>query len=232
MNMLWSPNPRTRRRRKMSAKQMKYFGGGKRKRRSGKRRSHRASFRQAGFVAPFAGTRKHRRRARAVARHIRRRARRAFAGFSRSGAIGLLKAGAIGGAGAVLVDIAMGQAVGFLPASMQAPTDNKTGGVNYGYWGAKLAIVLGLGMYGRRLPFVGHYAGAMAEGAATVMAYQFMRPMVPATLNLAAYFNPAATRAPRVGAYQTPAIAVRAGSPGGRGGRAASVLALVRHRTA
>lgn len=222
MNMLWSPNPR-KRRRKMSAKQRKYFGGGKRKRRIARR--------QAGFVAMpgFTHKRRGRRRSmRAVIRHSKRRARRAFASFSRSGAMGLLRAGAVGGAGAVLVDVAMGQIAPFLPAALAVPKDNQTGAVNYGYFGTKAALAIALGIYGRRLPVIGRYSEGMAEGALTLIAYQFMRPLVPATLNLGAYFNPRATqRTQGLSAYATPRIAVRSGGDTGRGSRAANVLSMV-----
>lgn len=232
MNMLWSPNPRRRKgKRKMSAKQAKYFGG-KKRRRSGSRSMRR----QAGFATvPSISVHKRRRVRRSMrvaAKRARRGARRLFGAFSRSGALNLLKAGAIGGAGAVAVDVAMGQVVGFLPPSMQQAR-TPTGDANLGYFGIKAAIALGLGMYGSRLPVVGKYAGNMAEGALTVMAYQFMRPMVPANLSLGAYFNPGATRRPALNAYQSPRpaqIPVRAGvSAGGRGGRAALALSMVRN---
>lgn len=216
MNMMWSPNPRKRRgKRKMSAKQRKYFG---------KRSRRRSSV--VAVAAPVVHRR--RRSRRSAVRVSRRRARRSFGGFRASGAISLLKAGFVGGAGAVLVDVGMGQVRGFLPASMSAPMD-ANGGPNYGYYAAKAGLAIALGLYGSRLPVIGRYAGSMSEGALTVLAYQFLRPMVPANLSLGAYFNPAPMQRPRqlsgVGAYAS--IPVRAGSGGGRGGRAAQVLSAV-----
>lgn len=106
---------------------------------------------------------------------------------------GLLMRGVVGGAGAVLVDVGMGYASSFLPASMATPADATTGAPNYGYFGAKAALALALGIYGKRFT---RHAGNMAEGALTVLAYQFIRPMVPAGIRLG-YMNPAPTMRPR-----------------------------------
>lgn len=140
----------------------------------------------------------------------------------------LLKAGAIGGAGGVLIDVAMSQVRGFLPASMQSPADSANN-PNYGYYAAKFGLALALGTLGRRLPILGRYAPEMANGAVSILGYQFLRPMVPSTM-LAAYFNPAPTQRPnmgRVGAYVTPAVGVRSAQSLGRGSRAAGVLNMV-----
>jgi hypothetical protein len=238
MGMLWAVNPKKRRksRRKLSAKQVAAgFGGGK-KRRS-RRASSRKRSRRSVAVAAVPMQRKRRSRRGAV-RSVRRSARRRSGGGSfKNGALNLLKAGAIGGAGAVLVDIGMGQVRGFLPANMQSPV-NADNSPNLGYYAVKAGIAVALGTYGRRLPVVGRFAERMAEGGLTILAYQFMRPMVPANLSLgglAAYFNPAPTQRPtlgRTGAYvsgngvQMPAI--RSGSAAaGKGSRASQVLSMV-----
>lgn len=216
MNMIWSPNPRKRRRRKMSAKQRKFFG----------KRKHRRSAKSVA-AAPVVHHRRRRARRSSASSGSRRRSRRSFSsGFSRSGAMALLKTGVVGGAGAVLVDVAMGQAVPFLPASMATPKD-ATGAVNYGYYGVKAALAIALGTYGKRLPVVGKYADEMAAGAMTVLAYGFLRPMVPANINLGAYFNPR-TNVRGMGAYTSPAIAVRRRQGvSGPGARSANVLSFV-----
>lgn len=233
MSAIWAigANPRRKRRskrraaRKMTAKQLKYFGGGKRKsRRGGKRRARRHS---AG--APV------------MHRRSRRRSgsKRVGRSFSTHNAMNLLKTGAIGGAGAVLVDIGMGQLAPMLASSlpsMSTPVDATTGGPNYGYYGLKAALAVALGTWGGKV-IPGGMAERMSEGALTVLAYQFIRPMVPASLTLG-YVNPAPTMrrvggmAPGavvgkylpVGAYT--GIPVRGNNGAGAGARAAQVVNL------
>lgn len=195
-----------------------------------KRRSKRRS-RRAGKSAVAVVKRSYRR----AKRSVRRRGRRSSMRFSTGNAVNLLKAGAIGGAGAVLVDIGMGQVARFLPAALATPMDS-AGNVQYGYFGAKAALAIALGTYGGKI-MPGAIAEKMGEGALTVLAYQFLRPMVPAGLALG-YFNPAPTMRPQVGragAYVSGANAyarlpVRAGASNGGGGRAANVLNMVNVR--
>lgn len=127
--------------------------------------------------------------------------------------------------------MAMAQAVKFLPAPLSTPMD-ASGNVQYGYFGAKAGLALLLATYGGKV-IPGAMAEKMGEGALTVLAYQFIRPMVPAALG---FFNPAPTMRPnvgRAGAYVAgtgayPALPVRAnGAVNAKGGRAANVLNMV-----
>lgn len=195
-SVLWEVNPR-RRRRKLTAKQIAAGFGGKRGRKRGGRRAHsRRRRRSVVTAAPVV----HRRRRRSASRGMRR-SRRGRRGFSMRGAASgfmpLLKSGAVGGAGAVVVDVGMGYAMRFLPASLATPVD-AAGQPQYGYFGAKAALALLLGTYGRRLPVIGNYASRMAEGSLTVLAYQFMRPMAAGFMPVG-YFNPAPTMRPMNG---------------------------------
>jgi len=134
----------------------------------------------------------------------RRRSRRSSAmGSVRSfgtGMMPMLKAGVIGGAGGVANDVLFGFASRVLPASMTTPIA-ADGGTNFTYFAAKAATAVALGTLGRRLPVVGPYASRMGEGALAILAYQLIRPMVPAAVPLGSY-NPAPLMAPRrMGAY-------------------------------
>jgi hypothetical protein len=237
MSAAWIINPRKRRKggkRKMSAKQAKYFGGGRKKRRAGKRRARRTS---VAVVASPVIRRSKRRSVGARSRKRRGGSRRSSrgGGLSVGSGLSLLKAGVVGGAGAVLVDIGMGQVRSFLPASMATPAD-ANGQPQYGYFAAKALLSLALGTYGRRLPVIGKYAADMAVGGLTVMAYQFIRPMVPASLSLG-YFNPAPTQRPMLrgvgkyvsgaGAYQSVPVRSAVASPT-RGARAAGTVTALR----
>jgi hypothetical protein len=176
-----------------------------RRRRRAKSRKHRSPAQKAATRRMLAANRakfgvnpsrrrrrrvKHHAVAAAPRRHYRRNpARRSRRSYRRnpsilSGAMGhdainLLKAGAIGGAGALGVDLIMGQVKGFLPASMQTPADS-AGSMNYGYFAVKGALALALGIYGRKI-MPAAMAGQMAEGSLTVMAYTLMRPMIPSS---------------------------------------------------
>jgi hypothetical protein len=196
--------------------------------------------RQRGY-AVAASPRVHRKIRRFVRRSRRtfRALHRRYSGGMMGSAVGILKAGAIGGIGAVSVDILMSYTKPFLPASMQSPV-NPDSSANFGYFGAKAALAVALGTFGRRLPVVGRFAGQMAEGAMTVLAYQLIRPMVPATM--LGYMNPAPTvrgtgayvsgggsaGQPRIGAYAS--VPVRSGAQSGSGARASQVLSMVTRR--
>lgn len=204
-SLLWEVNPKGRRKRRkassakrrhrrLSAKQIAAgFGGGKRK------------ARRATVYAVNPSRRRRRSRKASARRRFRRNPamslRRGFSlGGSSSGVVSMLKSGAIGGAGGILVDVGMGIAQKFLPPVLGSPM-NADGSANYAYFGVKGAIAIGLGLYGKRIPGIGPYAPKMAEGALTVMSYNLMRPLVPSGIvnlgRLAAYFNPAPTMAGR-----------------------------------
>ena len=181
---------RRRSRRRMTAKQLKYFGP--RKRRAVRRR------RRAMLANPIGNPR-------------RRRARRSFrrnpigAPRFRMGYItGAVQDAAVGAAGALATDLAMAQAARVLPATMTSRA-NAEGGVNFGYYGAKLAIAVGLGVLGTQfLPGrMRQMAGKATAGALTVQAYELTRAMLPADLVLG-YFTPAPLAGRRLGAYLSP----------------------------
>ncbi len=135
----------------------------------------------------------HRRR-RSMARRTRRNpisARRAFSSMRSSGAMSMLKTGAIAGVGAVAVDLLFAQVARFLPASM-VTAGNADGSANYLYFAAKAATALGVGIFGAKV-LPRSFAQAAAVGSLTIMAYQLARSMVPASLTLGrvgAYINP------------------------------------------
>lgn len=199
------------------------FGNPRRKGRSGKRRSaaqKAATRRMLAANRSARGSAPKRRRSRrrtsvAVAaprrvsrrssrRSVRRMGRRMSSGFRASGIVEMLKNGAVMGGGAVAVDAVMGQVIPMLPASMQTPVDQTTGGINYGYVAAKAGIAIAIGHFGRRI--LPGYADKMAEGALAVLAYGIIRPMISGSLTLGRVgnFNPAPNMRPRlngVGAY-------------------------------
>jgi len=240
MSTLFMVNPRSKRRRGKSRKHRsaaqraataRLVALNKGFRRNPRRKSRKASRRKQRGFAVMSAPRVHR---------LRRRARRAFESmrshFAGGGIVGsassLLKAGAIGGAGAVAVDVGMSYVRSYLPSSMTSPV-NADGSANFGYFGAKAALAIALGVYGRRIPKLGAFAGRMAEGALTVMAYQLMRPMVPANM-LGAYMNPAPTMRAGVSGLRSvrgvaayPALPVRASASAGKGARASAVLSAV-----
>lgn len=157
-------------------------------------------------VAKKSPARRRSRRSAAFSPSTKRRARRAYASgraFTLNSVVPLLKSGAIGGAGAVLNDIAFSYAAKILPDSMAAPVD-ATGSTNLMHFAAKAATAVAIATAGRRVPGLGRYAGDMGAGALTVLAYQLIRPQVPASV-MGAY-NPVPLMAPRrslngVGAY-------------------------------
>lgn len=175
---------------------------------SRKRRSRRA--------APSAAAPAVRRRSRrSVARVSRRRSRRSsFGGFSLGGAgrsvLGMVKAGAIGGGGAVLTDVAMGFLAQQFPTqtALTQRTDG-AGNINPMYYGAKALVAYGIGRFGARLT---RHAPAMAAGAFTVMSYEIIKTLIPAgtvPMGGVGYYNPARIVSGGVGAYANtrPALA-------------------------
>ena len=198
MNVLYTVNP-SRRSRRRKAK------SGHRKHRSAAQRAATARLvaanraRRGGHHRrAFASNPSPKRRRRSARRHVsaaHRHMRRGFAAVRSSGIVPMLKSGVVGGAGGVVVDVAMGFAAKVLPSTFVTPT-NADGTANYMYLGTKVALALGLGTMGRRLPVIGRYAGQMAEGALTIAAYRLMAPLAAQYLTLGAYFNPSPTMRP------------------------------------
>lgn len=170
-----SRKARARRRgRKMSALQMKYFGGGRA--RSNPRKRRRSSVRRS--------------RARSYARRARRSVRSVgrSMGFSLPGITSAMKTAAIGAGGALAVDVAMGQANRFLPADWQSRYVD--GSTNWKYYIAKGALAIGLGVAGAR--FGGRFRSAMltmAQGSLMVQAYEILRDNMPADLIPLGYYT-------------------------------------------
>lgn len=121
----------------------------------------------------------------------------------------LLKDAAIGGAGAITMDVIMGQINGFLPASLQ--TQKTTIGVGDA---VKAALTALLGTMLNKA--TKGLSMKMARGALTAQAYEIMSGLVPATMTMGslAYMSPAAivqgtnrvgpTRGGMLQAYQRP----------------------------
>lgn len=103
---------------------------------------------------------------------------------------GMVMNAAVGGAGAIAIDITMAQAIKALPVSM-ASRYTAEGGINFGYFAAKSAIAVGLGMLaGAVVPSrMRQYVNQAVEGSLTVQAYEIERALLPAELTLG-YYNP------------------------------------------
>jgi hypothetical protein len=120
------------------------------------------------------------------------------------GAMNLLKAGAIGAAGALVVDVGMGFLNGFLPVSMNTKL-NGDGTPNYMNYAVKGALAVGLASFGGKL-VQAETAKRMAAGSMTVMVYELTRPfaqsILPGTMSLG-WYSPGRIMAPArgVGAY-------------------------------
>lgn len=187
MSQLLLINPRRRRaksakrrhraRRRMTAKQLRFFGQ--------RRRRH--------STAVYANPRKRRRSRRASARRSYRRSFRRMSGAVRAslpGVLSTVKAGFVGGAGAIAVDALYAQAGRILPASVMSRY-NADGSLNLTYYGAKAAVAIGAGLAVQRfVPGARGMAAQAIAGSFTVMAYEILRTYMPAGVPLG-YFNPA-----------------------------------------
>lgn len=153
----------------------------------------------------------------------RRRRRNPIGGLSSGSSkqmMNMIKDALLGGAGAVAVDVAMGQINTYLPASMQ--TIPGTVGVGDA---VKAAITVVLGKVFAK-PTKG-LSVKMAQGALVVQAANILRTFVPSTMPMAGvgYFSPASITggSNRVGptrmAAYTPGSALLSRGPGGRMGK-------------
>jgi len=165
-----------------------------------------AKRRRARRAAPMAAVRRRRNPIRSIRRHAARR-RNPIGGFAGT-AIDMVKDAAIGGAGALAVDVIAGQVKPMLPASLQ------TGNA---YAAAKALITVGVGVFGRRM--VGTLAMQAARGALTVQAYNMMKPYVPASLPLGylspSYVMPRASSGKPIAFTGSSMQALSVGSPAG-----------------
>lgn len=207
MSLLAVVNPSRRRRRrksarsrrrvrKMTAKQLLYFGP------RAKRGTHKKRRRRARTL--FASNPRRRSRSRRSVRRFRRNP----AGMPRFRAgyiMGAVQDAGIGAGGALVTDLAMAQAARALPDTMTSRFTGE-GSINFGYYGVKAAIAIGLGFLGTQfLP--GRMRGFAAKGTAgalTVQAYELARAMLPVDLVLG-YMTPGhnagVARMRRMGAY-------------------------------
>ncbi len=181
---------RRKSRRPMSALQKQYFGGKRNP-------ARRAAARRRVAVATSAPARRRRAKLSGVRRVAHRGASRAGNSIRATmpGVISAVKGGVVGGAGAVVVDMAMGQAAGYLPVSLTSRY-SADGSLNYGYYATKAALALGLGILGQKfLPgSAKRLAGEGAQGALVVMSYEMMRSLLPASITMG-FFNPATVTA-------------------------------------
>lgn len=196
MAELFMLNPRKRRRRKarsnprrrMSAKQRMYFGGGRNPRRRHRRKARRNP------VAPIvANPRRHRRRRHRSNPSHRRYRRNPQLRLTGRGIMNQVTDATIGAAGATVVDVVMGYVNPNLPATLM--TSNV-------YPIVKGAVAIGLGALGGMMGGqVGRFAAKGAEGSLICTLHDVFRSFMPATLALG-YINSGyvAPRGP-MGAY-------------------------------
>jgi len=195
------------------AGQLMLLSANPKRRKSGKRRSAAQRAATAKLVAMNKGRKSRRARSRPAtaaprsARRVTRRSRRsAGMGFSRSGAVDMLKNGAISGAGAVAGDVLFGQLAKVLPDNTISKV-NADGSVNFLHYGAKAAMAVGIGIFGRRI-LPGALPAKIADGILTVSAYELVKSMLPASLAVAGV-----GRTGRVG-YMNPARVLRGAGAG------------------
>lgn len=143
-------------------------------------------------------TRRYRRKSASgsVKRYVRRARARASTmgkslGFSLPKIQHAVTQAAIAGAGAVAVDVLMGQAVKFLPATW-ATRYSADGTVNWAYYASKSAVAIGMAVAGAKfLPGKAKSAAnTMALGSLTVMTYELMRGMIPADMLTLGFMSP------------------------------------------
>jgi len=171
-------NPRRRRRKAAPARASRRI-----KRAAPRRRRRRNPI--GAYVSaanPIRRTYKRRRRSNPLSlsrRRHRRYGRNPISGVNSRSIMNLIKEGAIGAGGALMVDVISGYLP--LPASMKTPSDG-AGGINYMYYAGKTGLALLLGTFGRKL--LGNKAQSMAVGSMTITAYTLFRQMLPSGITL------------------------------------------------
>lgn len=172
---------RGRARRKMSALQLKYFG----------KRRHRPR-RVRNRTITIAANPSRRRRRSSARRSFRRNPINGTAlRLTVNSVQSALGDAVTGAAGALAVDMAMGQAARILPLNMSAQY-NADGSTNWLYHGTKAALAIALGVTGVRfLPgTMKRFAARATVGALTVQTYNLGRALLPPELTMG-YYNPA-----------------------------------------
>ena len=187
-------NPRKRRRAKHRAsnprkrRRVKHRASNPRKRRRHRKHAARAS-------NPRRRRRHNPRRHRA---HRRRSNPRFSLGGIQSGAVGLLKEGAVGGAGALVNAVLLGYALPLLPATMTT---------GYALDAVRIVSATVMAMLGKR--FGGHYGETAGKGAIAVAMYLLLRDVVVSmapTLPLGDYEEISIdSTSDQIGAYMDPA---------------------------
>lgn len=112
---------------------------------------------------------------------VRRRRNPISMGVSTRGIVGQLKAALVGGAGAVAMDVIMGQINKYLPASMQATANVGVGDA------VKAGVTVLLGQVLNKMSR--GMSSKLAQGALTVQAADILRSFVPSTMTVG-YYSP------------------------------------------
>jgi hypothetical protein len=178
MSQLLLLNPR-KRRRKLTAKQAKYFGKRKRRaRRVSVRVSRPRRSRRSAVIRVHANPRRRSRRRLSI--NPRRRGYRSnpMPRLSVRGIGGQVQSAAVGAVGATVVDIAMGYAGPMLPAALVGPNI-------YPVVKGAAAILIGAAAQAAGL---GRWAGRLTEGSLTVTLHGLIRSFLPAGVALG-YIN-------------------------------------------
>lgn len=99
----------------------------------------------------------------------------------------------VAGAGGIGVDLAMGQALKFLPDSAKSRS-TLDGGVNWMYYGSKAALAIAIGIVGTKYTTgkTRELIGKGVHGSLGIQAYEIMRASLPAELLTLGYYAPAA----------------------------------------
>lgn len=172
-------NPRKRKsrrgKRRMSALQRKYFGGGRKKRRAVARAANprrRKRRKQNVYINP--SPRRKRRSRRTLTRGARRRRNPSLRGMGGSvinQVMPTLRAGFIGAAGAIGLDLLWGYGKAYLPASIA--------GSPLAQYGAKLLGAIAVGMIGGKV--LRGRGRDLATGAATVVIHDALKAQIQAS---------------------------------------------------
>lgn len=170
------------------------------------RRSAAAARRGSSVLVVRANPRARRRRSAGAVSRFKRRVRRssfrrnpAALPASLKGILATITNAGIGSAGAIAVDVGMGQVAKVLPVTMQTRY-KPDGSANWAYHGVKVGLALVAGIGARYLPpSIRSYVVRGAEGSLVVQSYELARGMIPTDLVTLGYINPAMVSAPQSG---------------------------------
>jgi hypothetical protein len=127
---------------------------------------------------PIAANPVHHKRRRHATRHnpIRARRRNPATRATMSGITAQLKAAGMGAVGALGVDVVTGYAAAYLPATVATPVDT-AGATQYGYFAAKGAIAIGLGLLLKKMVGAAK-ANQLVEGSLTVTLHELGKTII------------------------------------------------------